>query len=84
MMKPRTPTKEERRELIELYITGFGMERDYLAQIVDNSAVAVFDNYSSAMPGYRGKVMSVVWKDGPMIFDVLTWRDGNLRIEERG
>ena len=83
-MKPRKPSSAEKQELIDLYVTEFGQEHDHFTQVVDNSAIAVFDNYSTAMPGYQGKVLSVVWEDGPTIFDVLTWRDGNLRVEERG
>ena len=83
-MEPRMPTSAEKQELITLMISKFGYEQDSFKEIVENSAIAVFDRYTTGCPGYQGKVMMVVWEAGPSIFDVYTWQNGMIALEERG
>ena len=83
-MEPRKPTDSEKHELINLYVSKFDMEIDELTVDIDKAAMAVFDRYKTGMAGYGGKVMMVVWDHGPSIFDVYTWQNGMISLEERG
>ena len=83
-MEPRPATTAEKQELINLMISKFGFEFESFSEIVENSAIAVFDSYTTGCPGYQGKVMMVVWEAGPSIFDVYTWQNGMISLEERG
>ena len=85
-MNPRKPTGEEKKEIVEYLISeGYGMgtvseevvEKDLAAWVAD-AAIAVFDNYSTDSPGYRGKVMVVVWRNGVEASEVFVWREGKL------
>ena len=44
--------------------------------MIENAAIAVFENYMSDGPGYAGKVMVVVWSGGPEFTDTYTWSTG--------
>lgn len=83
-MEPRKPTESEKQELFNLYVSKFDMDQDELTLYIENAAIAVFDRYKTGMAGYEGKVMMVVWDHGPTIFDVYTWQNGMICLEERG
>ena len=78
MMEPRKPTSEEKQELANLLISEAGYEQEEIAQIIDSSAVAVFNDYVTGGPGYSGKVMMVVWEASPSVFNVYTWNKGQI------
>jgi hypothetical protein len=82
-MEPRKPTKTEKQELIRYQANISGQELEGMGRIVESSAVAVFDDYITGGPGYSGKVMMVVWEASPSIFDVYTWKKGQIHQEER-
>ena len=83
-LKPRTPTEDEKRELAKFMIEESGIDLENISGFIENSAIAVFDDYITVCPGYAGKVMMVVWEAGPAVFDVYTWRDGQIKQQERG
>jgi len=73
-------TAAEKQELIKLMTSNFGYEQENFTGFVEKSAIAVFDNYMTVLPGYVGKIMMVVWEDGPGIFDVYTWQNGDISL----
>jgi hypothetical protein len=75
---PRRPTDQEVNELFNYSVFQEGPmldkeESDQITENVQEAAIAVFDNYISDGPGYRGKVMMVVWPGSPSMFDVYIW-----------
>lgn len=86
MQQPRVPNAEEIAEL-EDYVLQEISPDDLLAgdgeledasHIVADAYVAVFDHYVTSSPGYRGKLMAVVWDVAPELYEVFVWRDGDL------
>ena len=75
-MEPRTPTVEERGELIDLLVHVDGLDRADAAWEVECAAIAVFPNYQPFAPTDWGKVMAVVWGLAPQTFDVFMWNRG--------
>ena len=81
-MNPRQPNDQEKSELafyVAEQMGGFEAN-DHMEQakgFVENSAVAVFDNYITDCPGYAGKLMSVVWSGSPDFYEVFTWDKDN-------
>ena len=82
-MEPRKPTKTEKQDLTRYQTNVSGQETEDMGRIVESSSVAVFDDYITGGPGYSGKVMMVVWEASPSIFDVYTWKNGQIHQEER-
>ena len=72
-VKPRKPTEKELTEL-----------KEYLKSVIDLSCYyyAVFDNYCSDVPGYRGKIMVAVY-GLPEYYEVYIWRDGKIQKVEQ-
>ena len=61
--KPRLPTEDELADLRGFVVDS--AQGDYEMWMVDNmlenSPIAVFDDFMTDGPGYRGKVLIVVW-----------------------
>ena len=43
------------------------------AMIVDSACVAVFDGYTTGIPGWFGRFMLVAWQGSPDMFDAFTF-----------
>lgn len=80
--RPRGPTATELAELAA-WLQDAGHEADIATSLAETAYAAVFDDYCTDCPGYRGKVMSVVWSGSPTFFDVFTWKDGKLERNGR-
>ena len=79
----RPATRTELRQLAGWIHQSFPDVPERTLELLQDAAIAVFDNYITDCPGYAGKVMSVVWSGSPTFFDVFTWSDGKLRQEDR-
>ena len=82
--KIRKPTLEEKLEIAE-YISKKGHFNDTAEALgcVNESMVAVCDDYCTDCVGYHGKVMMVVWSGSPTFVSVFCWdRDGQMYEEE--
>jgi hypothetical protein len=77
-IQPRLPTVDELRELSDY----FGND-DEVPMPLDGTCIAVFDDYCTDGPGYRGKVVTIVWPSGPEYHHVLVWTDGVLKEVDR-
>ena len=83
MNKPRKPNENEKNALafwVAEEMGGFEAN-DHFSEgrmLVEEAAIAVFEDYVSDSPGYAGKVMMVVWPGGPEIYEAFVWRNGNL------
>ena len=80
-MIPRQPTRDELEEL-ERYIYDHvpAIDHRVVFKYSASNAIAVFDEYRTDDGSYRGKVMVVVWPDGPAYQQVFIW-DGQGRLE---
>lgn len=82
MTKLRKPNRQEIEELYNYVATLYWYEVDDPANEVrdeiENAAIVVFDNYVSDSPGYVGKIMTVIWRGGPQMYQVFIWRDGEI------
>ena len=83
MKIPRKPTETEKSNLAYWAADEMGgfEANDHLKQaqnLVNDAAIAVFDNYVSDSPGYTGKVMTVVWGLGPSMYEAFIWRNNEL------
>lgn len=76
IFKPRKPTAEEKKELID-HMVSLGYDREDEKSNVNNSYIAVFDRYISDTPGYVGKLMFVVW-GFPSAYNVFIWEDEKI------
>ncbi|GHO98378.1 hypothetical protein KSF_084260 [Reticulibacter mediterranei] len=76
-MNPRKPTKEEKNELIHFLVEndygGYEEDKETAEGIVENAAIAVFDDYATGSPGYVGKVMVVVYDGGTEQTETYSW-----------
>lgn len=86
MRQSRVPNVEEIADLEDYVLqeissdeprAGDG-ELEDASHIVADAYVAVFDHYVTSSPGYRGRLMVVVWDVGPELYEVFVWRDGVL------
>jgi hypothetical protein len=80
-LRPRKPNKAEKGQLIDWQIKkqNHATERQAVKAQIEDAYIAIFDDYATDSPGYRGKLMLVVWGD-PTWYDVYTWDDhGQLR-----
>jgi hypothetical protein len=80
-MNSRTPTKEEKIELVE-YLLKFDYkndesERENVEGFVESASIAVFDKYITSSPGYSGKLMVVVYEAAPEMTETYTWEKEN-------
>jgi hypothetical protein len=80
-MAPRSPNDTELRQLREWLL------RSSIGEVDDNWResvwLAVFDDYCTDCPDYRGKLMVAVWGEAPDCCSIFTWDDdGNLVHEE--
>lgn len=78
-MEPRKPTVHEKQELAQYLMTDAGYEYDEIIGWIENSAVAVFEDYCTGSPGYVGKILMVVWEAAPTVFNVYVWNNGSIR-----
>ncbi len=84
-MKPRKPTEEEKKEIVEFVLANDFEnnkgERENVEGYVENAAIAVFDDYITGSPGYAGKVMVVVYDGGTIQTETYSWNslDGEIR-----
>ena len=74
----RKPTDEEMKEVLDSY--GHD-EDDYDPRILEYSVV--FDDYITDCPGYRGKVLMVVYPAYPNMFDCFIWEQGKIKRLEQ-
>ena len=76
-MNSRTPTKEEKIELVEYLLKhdykSDESERENIEGFVESAAIAVFDNYITSSPRYSGKLMVVVYDGSPEMTEAYTW-----------
>ena len=92
-MEPRKPTEAEKQELLEFVIqqkytnTPTDEEQQDDADMIENGAIAVFDNYKTDGPGYAGKIMVVVWSGDPSFTETYIWdrfyENGRVNIPVR-
>lgn len=86
MSKPRRPSAEERQELIDVVESDLafnawdceGIEDISVSDDVAKASIAVFDHFVSTEDDYTGKVMVVVWSNGPECYEIYTWLCGQL------
>jgi hypothetical protein len=94
MAEPRKPIQQEICQLASYLHNkgGYGKDFEEAKAKVEETCVAVFDDYVTDCPGYAGKLMMVVWGAGPELYEVFVWRGGeitridqdpNLRREEK-
>lgn len=76
---PRSPSAAEKMELAQLVARqkfnsptteDVNDELNYL----EDTCIAVFNDYITDCPGYSGKVMLVVWGGGPEFYEAYIWR----------
>lgn len=79
---PRLPTNEERQQLIPYIKQNFELDHEEATDLVDHTAITVFDRYMTNTPGFAGKLMMVVWPGSPAYYDVYTW-DETDRIQHQ-
>ena len=79
-MNPRKPIKGEKKELVTYILYDeFGKssvsreDKENVEGLVEQAAIAVFDDYITDSPGYAGKVMVVVWSGDPAYTDTYIW-----------
>lgn len=83
-MNLRKPTEEEKAQLIQYLFEQENIvkptEEDKVdkAGLIDNSAIAVFDDYTTDSPGYQGKVMAVIWPGSPGLTETFIWHEGKI------
>lgn len=86
MLRPRRPTDQERQELIHCVESDLAfnhwdcedIEDISVSDDVAKASIAVFDHFVSTEDDYTGKVMVVVWSNGPECYKVYTWLCGQL------
>lgn len=82
MLKLRNPNQQEKTELASYVFDQIWMDAEDPSKEardeVENAAIAVFDNYVSDSPGYADKIMIVVWRGGPQMYEVFIWRIGEI------
>lgn len=80
MPEPRRPTQEEMHQLACYihYKGSYGEDLEEAKALVEETCVAVFDDYITDCPGYAGKLMMVVWGGSPAFYEVFIWRDGEI------
>lgn len=76
--QPRKPSVEEKKALASYCAKKMGISEKVETATVEKAYIAVFDRYRQAGPGYTGKVMAVVWEDGPPDYEVFYWPQGTL------
>lgn len=79
----RKPNQEELRQLERFVLDEMGSsvypeDVESVKRLVRDARIAVFDDYVSDSPGYRGKVMMVVWPGGPSFYQALVWENGTV------
>lgn len=74
---PRSPHVTELMELTS-WLCEQGHDVDDATLTAGTAYVAVYDDYVTDCPGYRGKLMSVVWDGSPDCFDVFIWSDDSI------
>jgi len=74
----RKPTEIEINEVLDF----FGHERDDEMAFLLNYSV-VFDDYMTDCPGYKGKVLMVVYPAYPNMFDCFIWDQGQIKQLEQ-
>jgi hypothetical protein len=86
----RNPTRKEVSELIEYEARLYNKDGKLLADdfeevsgFIQNSGIAVFENYVSDSPGYTGKVMLVVWPAAPQNHSAYVWTNGKIKRTEQ-
>ena len=87
-MNPRKPTEEEKKELFEYLVSeGFGMgtvteeaTESVFNAWMNTAALAVFDNYQTDYPGYKGKVLVILptYTLYPEIVELYVWHEGKI------
>lgn len=84
-MKPREPNTRELFELMMLEVGKFAVagkyaieEEELVEGWIQQSAIAVFDGYITDGPGYKGKLMVVVWCGGPEFTSTYIWENGKI------
>ncbi len=93
-MNPRIPTEAEKNELVTYILfdefvksSVSGEDKETVEGLVENAAIAVFDDYITDSPGYAGKVMVVVWSGDPAFTDTYIWdreyENGKVNIPVR-
>lgn len=80
-LQPRAPSFQELGDLSAWLATQ--MDGDNARFLLENTYVAVFDDYATDCPGYAGKLMSVVWGGSPTMYDVFTWHGEELVQQSR-
>lgn len=81
MPQLRKPTQQEKEALFDYLSTFIWYDIDdpvnEAHDAVENAAIAVFDDYASDT-GYTGKIMTVIWRGGPELYQVYRWREGEI------
>jgi len=82
MQVPRRPTREELEQLTQAQHTFFGYPSEEVIDLAEGYAsVAVFDDYITVSPGYTGKIMLVVWRAMPSLYEAYIWNEkGELQL----
>ena len=77
MIEPRKPNENELNQLREYLAVEMGCwhnetdeETENINGLLENAAIAVFDDYITDCPGYVGKVIMVVWPGAPEMYEV--------------
>jgi len=85
MIEPRRATLEE-TQLLEDYLSiemgcwhnETDADRVNIQGLMEGAAIAVFNDYITDNPGYKGKVITVVWPGSPNMYEVFIFRNDKL------
>ncbi len=76
MLKPRQPNAQEieqlRKRLAEVMQVNYETEKEWVHGLVDEAAIAVFDDYQTFYPSRWGRVIMVIWPSSPGRYEVFT------------
>lgn len=85
----RQPNSSELEELAHFNSQKYGYSSDPCEnfreayRLVEQATIAVFDDYVTGDPSYSGKLMMVVWDGSPSQYEVYTWYDNKIVLEEQ-
>lgn len=79
----RKPNQKELRQLEKQVLDEIGSshsdeEVESIRRLVRAAHITVFELYIADSPGYRGKVMVVVWSGGPGLHQTYIWETGEM------
>lgn len=78
MTEPRKPDNQEKNQLAYYLVIAARVEVLQIYELIESAAIAVFDDSRTISPGYVGKIMTVIWRGGPEMYEVFIWRNDKI------